>query len=551
MPSRLEQKNFQRRRLSAQKDSHACLPFAQCWTLDSTGNWQGFREVATEAADRSGRMQAEGGSPRRNGTWDLIQARTVNKVNEITDISETAGPSWVTPVYSATGNMTTISKPNNPTQGYSATYDAWNRLVQIADGSDTVSQYAYDGVRRRIIQKSYTSGTLSETRHLYYTQPNQWQVIEERLGTSTDAERQFVWGLRYIDDCVLRDRDKQTSTPTEEGGESASAVVRKSSTLDQRLYACQDANWNVTALVDAVGDVQERDAYSAYGVPLFLTPTFGTRAASTFDWETLYCGYRYENTTGLFHVRNRAYHPILGSWLQRDPLAAHSFNLYEYCESQPPMMVDSSGEVPAATAPPIVPIPRPKPGPGIPPGWTPTPWPIPGAPPAPAGCSAPAVPPPGTGLPPTVQSCIGYWIACRAGNALGCNAFWACMNGGADPANSCVRACLQTVGFPPPAVPGPVPPGAGFPATSPNCWCNYLQHLACFSACGPRAPGVAVPPWNIGGAGFNWCTFQAVCLVNLTPTLNKTPWTTYPVPPCRWPTVAPPIGGPPGPCIMY
>jgi hypothetical protein len=39
--------------------------FAQCWTLDSTGNWQGFRE------DDDG-----------NGSWDLIQQRAANAVNE-------------------------------------------------------------------------------------------------------------------------------------------------------------------------------------------------------------------------------------------------------------------------------------------------------------------------------------------------------------------------------------------------------------------------------------------------------------------------------------
>ena len=272
-------KDMARGTLNTPRTALTTETFIQCWTLDSTGNWQGFRE------DDNG-----------DGTWDLIQARTANKVNEITGISETAGPSWVTPAYSAAGSMTTIPQPNDPTQSYAATYDAWNRLVQIADGSDTVSEYAYDGVRRRILQKSYTSGTLSETRHLYYTQPSQWQVFEERLGTSTDAERQFVWGLRYIDDCVFRDRD------TDANG-----------TLDQRLYACQDANWNVTALVDTGGNVEERDAYSAYGIPLFLTPTFGNRAASSFDWEILYCGYRYETATGLFHVRNRIFLAPIGT----------------------------------------------------------------------------------------------------------------------------------------------------------------------------------------------------------------------------------------------
>ena len=59
-----------------------------------------------------------------------------------------------------------------------------------------------------------------------------------------------MWGLRYIDDLILRDRD-----PNADG------------TLDERLYAFQDPNWNVIALTDVSGDVQERYAYDAYGMP--------------------------------------------------------------------------------------------------------------------------------------------------------------------------------------------------------------------------------------------------------------------------------------------
>jgi RHS repeat-associated protein len=286
--------------------------FAQCWTLDSTGNWQGFRE------DDDG-----------NGTWDLIQQRAANPVNEISNISETAGPSWVTPAYSRAGNMTTMPQPADPTESYTATYDAWNRLVKITDGADTVSEYAYDGAKRRIVQKSYIDGILDETRHLYYTQPSQWQVIEERLGTSPDsaeAERQFVWGLRYIDDLVLRDRD------TDDNG-----------SLDERLYACQDANWNVTGVVDDDEAVQERYAYSAYGTPVWLSSTFVPQTAA-FDWETLYCGYRYESTAGLLHVRNRTCISIIGLWLQRDPIGYDAgTNLYQYTLSAPLTFVDPFG----------------------------------------------------------------------------------------------------------------------------------------------------------------------------------------------------------------
>lgn len=302
--------DMQRGTLSTDKTAITGKTFAQDWSLDATGNWSGFDE------DDNG-----------DGAWNLIQVRTANKVNEITGISETAGPSWVTPAYSAAGNMTTMTQPADPTTGYTGTYDAWNRLVAIADGSDTISEYAYDGARRRIIQKSYAGGTLSETKHLYYTQPSQWQVLEEHIGTSINAERQFVWGLRYIDDCLLRDRDTNAD-----------------GTLDERLYACQDPNWNVTALADATGDIQERYAYSAYGVPLFLTPTFANRATSSAGLETLYCGYRYETATGLCHVRNRVYLPMVGVWLMRD-LAGYADgpNLYMYAACMPTVLADPSG----------------------------------------------------------------------------------------------------------------------------------------------------------------------------------------------------------------
>jgi RHS repeat-associated protein len=288
--------------------------FAQCWTLDSTGNWQGFRE------DDTG-----------NGTWDLVQQRSANPVNEISGISETAGPSWVTPAYSRAGNMTTLPQPADPTASYTATYDAWNRLVKLADGADTVSEYAYDGAKRRIVQKSYAGGVLDETRHLYYTEPSSWQVLEERVGTSpdsADADRQFVWGRRYIDDLVLRDRD------TDANG-----------SLDERLYTLQDANWNVTAIVDDDEDVQERYACSACGTPLYLSSVFVPQPAA-FDWETIYCGYCYQLETGLFHVRNRVYSPKLGAWVQRDPIGylASDENLYCYARSNPLTHTDPNGE---------------------------------------------------------------------------------------------------------------------------------------------------------------------------------------------------------------
>lgn len=60
--------------------------------------------------------------------------------------------------------------------------------------------------------------------------------------------------------------------------------------------------------------------------------------------EILYCGYRYDPETGLYHVRNRMYHPTLGRWLQRDPLRyINGMSLYQYVGSNPTAHVDPTG----------------------------------------------------------------------------------------------------------------------------------------------------------------------------------------------------------------
>src|SRR4029453_16072116 len=114
-------------------------------------------------------------------------------------------------------------------------------LVKLVDPgtTTTVAEYHYDGQKWRIVTKSYNSGSLSEARYHHYLQS--WQVVEERLSASGSANRQFVWGLRYIDDLVLRDHD------TDANG-----------SLDERLCGMQDPNSNMVAIANTSGDVQER-----------------------------------------------------------------------------------------------------------------------------------------------------------------------------------------------------------------------------------------------------------------------------------------------------
>src|SRR5207253_8847078 len=106
---------------------------------------------------------------------------------------------------------------------------------------------------------------------------------------------QYVWSPAYIDDLIERD------TPS------------------QRLYVQQDANWNVTALVDISSNVQERYVYDPYGQFTVLAPNWTSRGASSFGWVYLDQGGRYDANSALYEFRNRDYSSTLGRWIENDP----------------------------------------------------------------------------------------------------------------------------------------------------------------------------------------------------------------------------------------
>ena len=272
----------------------------QDWTLDATGNWHGY---LTKAA----------------GTTDLDQTRTNSTVNEITGISNSVGPvSPIVPLYDSAGNTTFMPTTADPTLPFTAVYDAWNRMVQISDSSYTVAGYQYDGWGRRIARLGYTSGTLTETRHFYFT--NSGRDIEQRVGASTSMDQQHVWGIRYINELICRD----DATPA-------------------RFFVCQDANFNVTALVNSSGGtVALRFVYTPYGIFMVLSSSW-TSTAYTHNWVYLFQGGRYDALTELYVFGRRDLGPNLGVWLQRDGEYWDAMNLYLAMTDNPVAFVDPSG----------------------------------------------------------------------------------------------------------------------------------------------------------------------------------------------------------------
>ena len=241
--------------------------------------------------------------------------------------------------HDARGNTTTFPQPLDLTAAYAATYDAWNRLVEVKDGSNVVLKCEYDGLGRRTKKFVNTSDPLDQTydAYLHFFYNARWQILETRKSTSENTgpetlqpEYQYVWSLRYIDAAVLRDKNTDEDDVCD----------------DQRLYYTTDANMNVTALIGTDGSALERYVYDPYGEVEVLDADFSADGDGESDYDNaiLYCGYYHDSETGLYHVRHRSYHPTLGRWLQRDPVGyADGMGLYEYVGGAPTFRCDPLG----------------------------------------------------------------------------------------------------------------------------------------------------------------------------------------------------------------
>ncbi len=287
----------------------------QTWTLDSLGNF-------IQSSDNT-----------------AIQTRTVNPANEIQTISG----GTATPAYDLAGNMTTTPdpQPGAESPGLTCVYDAWNRLVQVSNGSTILAQYQYDGAGRRIGEFTDFTGSVAGTAtYSYYSGQN---AIETRTGPATSSpeslsvQYQYVFSAMGAKTPLLRDSTFDTyGNPTEAG----------------RLYYLTDANTNVTAVVGLSGStwqVEERYAYDPYGAVTMYDGTISTsghwvdpHTSSSVGNTTLYASMILDPVTGLYYDEARWYSTAVSTFISRDPAQADE-NLYRYCGNEPVICVDPSG----------------------------------------------------------------------------------------------------------------------------------------------------------------------------------------------------------------
>ena len=233
--------------------------------------------------------------------------------------------------YDDAGNMTTLQS------GDTAVYDAWNRLVEVENGSGIVEKCEYDGTGRRIQIFSDFSGSTPGTVQDDYFVGQQLVESDKTVGGNCDGGYFYIWSQHYVDAPAMRD----TLTT------SWDDVIP-----EDRVSYLTDANYNVTGLAqqvdeDGTSQVVERYSYDPYGKVTYRNTDWSTATSSANNNTILYTGRTLDTldtSTALYYYRARYYDAVIGRFISTDPIGYKGgINLYEYCGDDPTNKTDPNG----------------------------------------------------------------------------------------------------------------------------------------------------------------------------------------------------------------
>ena len=318
---------------------------AYAYAYDPIGDQKSAKPKAQPPGDRdfeAVRMHgARSGIPRRSGNCNRMQSAVAvgsgpsdetaylsNPLNQYTNVLY--GQSLVVaPAYDPDGNMLT----NGP---WAYTWDAENRLASAVSNGVLLVTNVYDHQSRRIRKSVYATSDLgspiSDIRFLY----DGWNVVRETVAVGSGsaqsvATNYYTWGLDL------------SGTMQGAGGVGGLLAVTCVSSGTSNLspltyYPLYDANGNITAYVDATGDIAASREFDAFGNTVSLSGPMADGFAYWFSTKYL------DIETRLYYYGYRFYHPEHGRWLNRDPIGEiDSIQLYEFVDNEPTCAFDDIG----------------------------------------------------------------------------------------------------------------------------------------------------------------------------------------------------------------
>jgi len=307
--------------------------------------------------------------------------------------------------YDTAGNISKITNPDGSYVTY--TYDALNQLLSeeyssavnlphpmygsSMDGMQVVRiLYTYDA-RGNLLSKDYIwpDGT-SYVERLQYTDAV-WNDRVTKIGNTTITYDEIGNPLNWTDNATLtwehgrqlasftRGNTVVSYTYNDEGirtSKTIGDVTTNYNVIDGSLRSLSDGTntlqffeksvyfnnveyWyvynaqnDVIGLINADGEYVVEYTYSAYGLPLSKTGSMADTLGTLNPFR--YRGYIYDEETGLYYCNSRYYDPSVGRFINADnealatttPEVPHwDKNLYAYCDNNPMMRMDETGEV--------------------------------------------------------------------------------------------------------------------------------------------------------------------------------------------------------------
>jgi RHS repeat-associated protein len=214
--------------------------------------------------------------------------------------------------------------------------DEQKRLLSVtpilpATGAKRIT-YAYDGQGRRIRSNVSTwSGTVwTPSQETWFTYDG-WNVVEERIQTTSITTRRYTWGL-----------DLSGSL---QGAGGVGGLVRADTTgsTTTTWWYHYDGNGNVTELTNNSAAVIAHYRYTAFGETNVATGSAAVANTYRFSTKSL------EPVSGYYYYGFRYYNPSTGRWPSRDPIGEEGGeNVYGMIGNQPSNKIDFLGLFPAS-----------------------------------------------------------------------------------------------------------------------------------------------------------------------------------------------------------
>jgi len=212
------------------------------------------------------------------------------------------------------------------------------RLKAMQNISATTVLNAYDHRNRRIRKIVQRLHSTSAPPPAPPSGTDEWQTLETHT---------FVWDGNNIilEKVEFADGTSRTfeyfwgpdKSGTEEGAGGVGGLLAVS--MDGVFYIpCYDHNGNVVLYVSETGSIAAQYTYDSYGN---IIESSGPLAdVFSFGFSTQY----HDRETGMVGYKRRFYGPVLGRWLNRDPIEeAGGENLYAFCNNNSLFYIDIYG----------------------------------------------------------------------------------------------------------------------------------------------------------------------------------------------------------------